>query len=812
MYKLFMIAKNNMKKQKGDMITFFILTLLSSFLIFNCLATLNGMGRVMDDRFDKINGSHGIVFIDDDSEKKECLEKAFKENEHIKEFETTPVTRIYGEYKNSKDTEWKEYDFLAESFGNEKKQMKILDIDASDYSENDIFVPLHMKAGYAIGDTLELKLGDNKYKFNVAGYAEDPYFSSTINITINYIYMSQKMIDKIVDENPKKALDYIAFKGRIDESELAPAASNVIAYMSTYGRDDGYYKTSDLEEEITGAYKDYVGPYMEKNPEKDYLSMIAVNWQMMRGGAQFLPMISMAIIMIFGILILVIALIIISFSIKNFIQRNMKNTGILEASGYTVKELRLTILVQIAIIALLGALVGVALAFVSNSKFVDVVSLLLGITWNQPIDYATAMITVISLLVMILLVTWFISRAYKKTGVLDELRGGINTHNFKRNHFTFEKTPLPISVVLSLKGMIGEIGKNVVMVIIIMILVISTLVGFGMMENFGSDPDSLTSIMGFDTGTALIGGSKDIEDDIKNLDGVEDVLVSTGFEPSVSHKDKTQNVYTYAYEDISKRPTAILVEGRYAKNDNEILVTTGVANDFNVGVGDVLTITVGDKNADYIITGIDQRMERMGRTICMTLDGAEKIGVSTANVSYTLACKEGVTFDDIESQIDDKDIETDSVIDIDTNMKSTLQSVSTAVQMLCFVIVLITILVVVFVEALVVRAKIVREWRTFGINKALGMTSSQIISQIMMSNVPGIIVGMFIGGALAQVVGSNLCIACFSLFGIRKIAFSISPTWYIATIVGIFVVAIITAGLFGLKTRTLEPVGMITEE
>ena len=175
-----MIAKNNMKKQKGDMITFFILTLLSAFLIFNCLATLNGMGRVMDDRFDKINGSHEIVFIDDDSEKKECLEKAFKENEHIKEFETTPATRIYGEYKNSKDTEWKEYDFLAESFGNEKKQMKILDIDASDYSENDIFVPLHMKAGYAIGDTLELKLGDNKYKFNVAGYAEDPYFSSTI--------------------------------------------------------------------------------------------------------------------------------------------------------------------------------------------------------------------------------------------------------------------------------------------------------------------------------------------------------------------------------------------------------------------------------------------------------------------------------------------------------------------------------------------------------------------------------------------------------------------------------------------------------
>ena len=36
MYKLFFIAKNNMKKQKGDMITFFILTFIAALLIFDC--------------------------------------------------------------------------------------------------------------------------------------------------------------------------------------------------------------------------------------------------------------------------------------------------------------------------------------------------------------------------------------------------------------------------------------------------------------------------------------------------------------------------------------------------------------------------------------------------------------------------------------------------------------------------------------------------------------------------------------------------------------------------------------------------------
>ena len=34
MYRYFFMAKNNIKKQKGDMITFFVLTLIASMLIF----------------------------------------------------------------------------------------------------------------------------------------------------------------------------------------------------------------------------------------------------------------------------------------------------------------------------------------------------------------------------------------------------------------------------------------------------------------------------------------------------------------------------------------------------------------------------------------------------------------------------------------------------------------------------------------------------------------------------------------------------------------------------------------------------------
>ena len=63
MYKLFVIAKNNMKKQKSDMFTFLILTFISAFLIFDCASAILGISRVLDDRFEEINGAHVMLYL-----------------------------------------------------------------------------------------------------------------------------------------------------------------------------------------------------------------------------------------------------------------------------------------------------------------------------------------------------------------------------------------------------------------------------------------------------------------------------------------------------------------------------------------------------------------------------------------------------------------------------------------------------------------------------------------------------------------------------------------------------------------------------
>ena len=153
-----------------------------------------------------------------------------------------------------------------------------------------------------------------------------------------------------------------------------------------------------------------------------------------------------------------------------------------------------------------------------------------------------------------------------------------------------------------------------------------------------------------------------------------------------------------------------------------------------------------------------------------------------------------------------------AVTDMQGFISGTVDSVVLATKMLCIIIVIITCFVVIFVESLVIRAKISREWHGMGVSKALGQTTGGLIQQIMLSNLPAITVGALLGTLLSQKLGKTAVCAAFSLFEMNDIAFRISPVWMILTVTGILAIAVLTAGFEGLKVKRLIPVEMITEE
>ena len=802
MYKIFFLAKNNIKRQKGDMITFLILTFLSAFLIFDCLCALTQMQGVLDETFRKVNGPHIYLNVIDNEKATQAADRALRENAYIKDYEHTPIARLNAEFGNPKDGDYITYDFLIYDQEEECRILNVVQPDV-EFAKDDVFLPLNLKGSFPVGDTFELRVDDRSFRFRVAGYTEDPYYCSTLNMTIHSIYISGEMIREMYDAKIGLTA-HQCFKGVVDMEKMKTEGSRLDRIESEVG---DIYKAAceawEQEHTVDGVRQNMRASYM------------LLNWDAIRNGDAFLPKIVMALVLMFAILVLLIALIIISFSIRNFIRRNMNHTGILEAGGYTVRQLKLSLVLQITLVAAIGAVLGLSVALFTFSGFGNVLSSVLGLSWNQPVNIRIALETGIALTALVAFVTWIIGRQYNKISVLDALRGGISTHNYKRNYFSFETTNLPVPVILSLKETVGGLGKNILMFLMMGLLAMFALVGFGLYQNFGKAPDKMIKLLGIEVGTMVVTGSNDIADDLRALPETESVIAYYRVDYNFLFNGDTRMYNVVIMDDPKQSNHTTILEGRLPERDNEVMVTSGIVDDLGVKVGDVIEIENVGKKEEFLVVGVNQKMEHYGRTAIMTMEAARRITNGKGNYTYTVTAEDGVKYDELKSAVEVIAKEKGLTLEYTNSKKEiegTIDTLSMAMEAFCIIICFVTALVVTFVESLVIRAKISKEWRGMGISKALGETSRGLMVQIMMTNLPAILLGVILGGLIVSPVGNLGCRVIFSGFGIRSVSFSVSLLSKILTGIGILAVAILTSLIISRKVKKLKPVEMITEE
>ena len=338
-----------------------------------------------------------------------------------------------------------------------------------------------------------------------------------------------------------------------------------------------------------------------------------------------------------------------------------------------------------------------------------------------------------------------------------------------------------------------------------------------MRENFGASKQSMMDIFAFEMCDTAVYTKSDISEDVKGMDGVEHMVSFYGFEPTVSAGEKSETIYTYAYDDNANRQYLQLIEGRTPEHDNEVIITPGVATDLKVGVGDMITITYGSNSADYIITGMEQKMERMGRLISMNFDGANRVMPAGSSLIYYIDGKDGESFDSMKERLEelrkDKYPEEEwTYADMDKIASESADGIIIAMRAVCALLLIVTILVVIFVESLVIRSRVTREWKNMGVSRAIGMTYRELLAQIMVSNLPAVLAGAVLGVFVSWLTGAKLVTMMLSVFGYKKVQFSISFIWLLLTVLLIAVVAVATAAISGRKAKKLEPARLITEE
>lgn len=782
MKALFFIAAQNLKNKKGDAATLFILVTLAAILLYTSLSVLWGMDVVLDTVYEEAHTADFLFFSGTGAEKVKDILNA---QEEVVEYEASDSILVPdGEYRKGQDDEKNQYQFLISRI-EEKRIGKLLGAETAESDRQDILLPYYMKAAedFSIGDPCYITIAGEEYTFRVSGFVEDPFFATPMNISVYSVYIDSGFMDELLERDPAiKGMEGVMHKVRLKDGADSFAFENRISSILT------------------------------KEVPFDSLTL-GLNWKTMKGGVAIVSKISMAIILVFSLLLILVSLIIIHFSIRNYIERNLQNIGILQAAGYTAGQLTVTVLMEMGTITAFAVIAGILAGIAGNGVVGSFQGLMLGLEWELVFSPKAAVCTAAAIPGIVLGVSLVSGGVYRRLSVLESLRGGIPTHNFKKNYFGFDQSRLSIPLTLAGKNIMNEKAKNTFILCIVVLLSFSACSGFELYENFAANTDNLLAMIGIELGDLLIEGGEPehIKKELENWKEVEMVLDYDQCTIRLESREDETSVTCDIWGQPELLENEMVVRGRLPMYGNEIMLTTSIAESLKVDTGDVIYVTGRGERMDYVVSGIDQKINNMGLKAMMTQEGAARLNGQSQIATLYVHTRDGVTFDEISTKIQDvfPDI---SLVDSERQISNSLSATVTAMTAICVFFVMITIFVVALVEVLLVKARVIRERRNLGLMKAAGFTTGQLTGQTMMLNLPVIALGAVLGAFLCIFLMEPLTVLCFSFCGIKKCALTMNLSWMAVTVAGILLVAAATAFAAAFRIRKIEPVKLLTED
>jgi putative ABC transport system permease protein len=229
-------------------------------------------------------------------------------------------------------------------------------------------------------------------------------------------------------------------------------------------------------------------------------------------------------------------------------------------------------------------------------------------------------------------------------------------------------------------------------------------------------------------------------------------------------------------------------------------------------IGDVISLSIGERTEEYIITGFFQSGNNMGRESLLTADGYRLL-----NPDY----KETFLFIDLSQAYDANDF----IVYLEQRYGERLYNhqnfrdligIQTAsiLGMINALIVsfnVIAALIIVFILYLVVKTLVLRRKAELGIQKAVGFTTFQLMNQISGSFVPVALLGAFIGSVAGSMSMNFFIGLLFRSIGIMKVDFIIPISLIVIASFIMCLLIYVVSMLVSLRIKNISAYALITE-
>lgn len=780
MRKSFLIARSNIRKAKGQAAAILILMLIAA-LMLNLWLMLSMDYKANFERYhDEFNAEHVTLSVDGNTDELHRFLLQTLENDNRTadyRLDSCMHMKCTVPYNGGEMNGWcvflKKQTALTRSIGK-------IDIVEEGMCSSGVYLPMLYKTDdIAVGKPIEISIGSHKEVYTVCGFFNSIMMGSH-NCTLTEIVLTE---DKYTE---------------LQNSGYVPQATLCSVRLTDKAESLNY--EASLKSAVSENYPNIT---MESN-----------SYGIVSQSRYISQMICSGVMAAMAFFILLIALVVIISNIINYIQVNMKNLGALKSMGYTSGQLIHSLLLQFLGLTFIAAVVGIGLSYLLFPAVNAMMIAQTGIPYAMhflPVPFA---LTLAVLGGTVAISVFFASYRIKRIEPIAALRSGIQTHNFKHNHVPLEKTKAALNLALALKTTFSNVKHNIT--VCITMLVLSLVVAFSglMTENVIVDMTPFLNLIAGETADSCISIQGDAEREIfakMQADSrVEKVYLYTS--QSVSHTGGAELLANIC-EDFGKvNNQHVVFEGRFPKYDNEIAIAAKYADENGLKIGDEIDMSVNGKQEKYLICGFTQISNNLGRDCLITRAGYERLGTLTSTSYYINLTSET----DIDTfNLEMKEIFGDSV-NSTMNFLAAIEGAADVYVMLMTIIVVailvLSVIIIGFVLYLLVRTMLNNKLHDYGIMKALGFTTKQLVLQTALSFMPATIVSAAVGLTLSSIIINPLTALFLSSIGIVECTFTV-PVGFIAIAgIGLVLCAFLTVCLLSLKIRRISPRALLTGE
>lgn len=778
MKKSILFAGSNIRRSKGQTAAVAVLAVLAAVMLNLWLMLATDYKQNFDRCHDRLNAEHAIVVISDEGKGvRDCLAETAEKDGRTVEYSIEDAMLMVGSIPYNDGEINSNFVFLEKQAALNRSVGKIEMVEDSSCTSG-IYLPLLYKTGdVAVGKPVRISLSGAEMEFNVCGF-----FNSAVAGTHNC-----NMVEMILTEDAYKSLE-----------ETGYAYDAAICSVRIADKKESEDYAAMLSSAVAAKYPGSFG--------------ISTSYALVTTSRYVSQMICSAVISAMAFLVLLIALIVMASNIVNYIQENMRDLGALKAIGYTSRQLIGALIIQFLGIWVIAAVIGIGVTYCLFPGVNAMMIAQTGIPYKMHFLPLPALITLVLLGGAVCLAVWLACRRIRRIDPIAALRRGVQTHSFKRNFVPLKKTKAPLNLALALKTMLSGMKQNVTVCVTMLVLSLIAVFSGVMIENIIMDSGSFINIIVGETADSCISIQADGEEEflraMETDERVEKVYLYDSF--SVYHEGGAELMATICDDFGQVNNPGVCFEGRFPIYENEAAIAKKYAGENKLKIGDEITLEAGGQKADYIITGYTQVTNNLGKDCLLTRQGYARLG-ELHTLNYYLNLREGVDCAEFNEDVSAQ-IAVNVTVDIASVIEGAVKVYISLMRAIVIAVLFLSLVIIVFVLYLLIRNLLSAKKRDYGILKALGYTTGQLILQTALSFMPTVILSTAAGIVMSCFVINPLLSVFMSGIGIVKCSFVIPAGFNIAAGAGLVLASFLFACLMSLRIRKIVPRELLAGE